>query len=85
MNKENKMLNMLKKQETVLNNSPPIMKELALTLKKLPKSHSPFLTYNQDSKVSSLLLTPENLKFNSSVTEINQLEMNNNSTKKISL
>jgi len=79
------MVNMLKKPEIVLNKSPLTMKELAVTPKKLPKFLSLYQISNLDSKVYSPLLTPENLKLDSSVTETNLSEMNNNSMKLNSL
>lgn len=72
------MVNMPKKLEIVLNKLPLTMKESASTPKKLLKFLSPSQTSNLDSKDCSHLLTPENLKLDSSVTEINKLEMKNN-------
>ena len=85
MNKENKMVNTLKKQEIVLNNSPLTTKEFLKTLKKFPNFHSLYLTYNLDFKVFSALLIPENLKLISLVEEIKKLETNNRTTNKTSL
>lgn len=72
---------MLKKLETVLNNSPPTTKESVATPKKLLKFLSQFQTSNLSSKVYSPLLIQENLKLDSSVTEIKLSETNNNTTK----
>ena len=78
-------MNILKNQETVLNNSPLIMKELVQPPKKLLKFYSQYQTSNPDYKVSSLQLTLENLKLISLAEEINQLETNNNLMKLNSL
>ena len=85
MNKENKMVNMLKKPETVLNKLPLTMKEFLEAPKKLLKFLSPYQTSNLDSKDYSHLSTPESHKLLSSVAETKPSEMNNNSTKLNSL